>query len=155
LEDYERAFELQHKAIVMSPDDLRLRLYLAELHNDRAIDYERLAEYTAMEKDLMSCLKILEQLREPITAKQATGLNQTARRLRAMTRQNLGNLYAGQKRFDQALVEYAAAGKLAEDLCADEPGQLEYEFVAAKSAVNRGYVQFQLKDLGAAETTLK
>jgi tetratricopeptide (TPR) repeat protein len=107
-----------------------------------------------MEKDMQACLRVLEEVRGPIAAQNNRGLERSARRLLAVARENKGNLYVRQEQFEKSLTEFAEAESLAESLCADEPGQLEYEIIAAKCGVNKGYTQLLLGDPGGAETTL-
>jgi serine/threonine protein kinase len=170
LRDYELAFAFHQKAIVLAPEAVTLRLHLAQLYDSRAVVYERLGDLRAMEEDLQECRKLLDAVREPIAAQNNRGLERTARRLLALAQQNHGNLDvrkllalapqnhgnldARKQQFKKALMEYAKAEQLTEALCADEPGQLEYELLAAKCGFNAGFVQYLLDDLNGAEISL-
>jgi tetratricopeptide (TPR) repeat protein len=155
LGDFEGGFEYQHKAVALAPDNMGLRLRLSALHNGRALVYERLGKFDTMQADLEACLKILEEARERIAAAHDSGLDQSRRHHLALARQNMGNVYTAQARFDNALAEYAVAEKVAEGLCADDPGRPDYEEIVAKCDVNAGYIQLQKGNLNGAVATLK
>lgn len=152
--DYGCALDLQRRAITLAPEEPLYVLHLATLYNDRSLVHERRDDLAAMEKDLESCRKAIEEAEALPATKKKVALERTVRHNRAVLRENQGNLYARKGQFDKALVEYAAAEKMAEDLASEEPGRLDYEMIAVKSGVNAGYSCLQQGERDKAKALL-
>jgi serine/threonine protein kinase/tetratricopeptide (TPR) repeat protein len=148
LGDYERALDLERRAIALAPEEPRYLLDLAALHNGRSLVHERRADFAAMERELEHCRKVIKEAQAlPAMKNQAmknkVAMERRVRRDRAVLHENQGNLYSGKGKLDEALAEYAAARELAEGLSSEEPGTLEYEMITAKADLNAGYAYFR------------
>jgi serine/threonine-protein kinase len=154
LASYDRAFSRQQQAVALAPGNVRTRLHLAALYNDRALTYERRGDFAAMEKDLQAAVEAIEEARGRLADTRDTGLDRTVRHHLARAHENLGNLYAGQKQYKRAVGEYARAKGLADALCQEEPGTLDYEMIVAKCGVNTGMVHLLNSEVSQGEEAL-
>jgi serine/threonine-protein kinase len=152
---YNQAFPHQEQAIVLAPDNLRYRLMLAAIYNDRALAHERRASLPDMEKNLKDALRVLEEARKPLAEKKDASLDRTLRRQLAVTHQNLGNLLARQNQHRKAIGEFAQSVALATALRREIPGTLDYDLIAAKSGMNQGFAYLRLSEQERAERPLQ
>ncbi|HET6325065.1 MAG TPA: protein kinase, partial [Planctomycetaceae bacterium] len=147
LGDYERALDLQRRATSLAPAEPVYALQLATLYNDRATIRERRSDFAAMEKDLDQARAVIQEVRALPTVKKSDQKDTVAterglRRVEAILHHNQGNLHARRGQLDKALMEFVAAGALAENLSSEEPGTLEYQLLAAKCKLQAGRVCF-------------
>ena len=151
LGDYERALDLEQKAIALDPREPSYMLNLAALYNDRSVVHERRADLAKMEQDLQQGRKAIENARtlpalQPAALKDNAALDRSLRRVQAVLRQNLGNFFGRKNDLARALAEFSAARQLAEGLAADEPGTVEYEIIATRCGVQAGLISLQRGD---------
>jgi tetratricopeptide (TPR) repeat protein len=151
---YATAFDYQKRSIAQVPDNLRYRLSLALLHNDRALVHERVSAFTPMREDLEAALKVLEEARDKLAGEKNHDLDLDVRQALAGAHHNLGSCFAKQNDFKHATEQFQVSAQYADKLRREVPGVSDYDMAAAKAALNEGMCHLRVLDRELAEAPL-